>query len=353
MLADKATFPRVKLCGGLFTKKGQDCLHEILSPEAYDDCMKESLMGTERNFALWNEYDLMVRVQLQNDIVLIDRPRFDNFLVQHFKSNGGTMLESDAVKASDVNARKAAFESGRVVVYQRLVAGDGVNSTVAHLLAKADKRYKLSNLGCFCLEVNIDKEDCDIEDINIHFNLVPDFYTWAFRKGDKVCIGLGNLASRKLDLKAVLLDFMKKVGVRNIEKYPIRGAIIPSEVRPSEWKKDNVMFVGDAGGFVELLTYEGIYYALRSGSYAAQSIIKGESYTKLVKPIYNKMKHGGFFQKLIYWKPFLNLFIKHAGNHGRFIARFYSENIDNIPTEPLWHQVMMLIVKPIKVMLRR
>lgn len=358
ILIDKATFPRVKLCGGLFTKKGQDCLHDFLDNDAWEACMKESVMGREKNFALWDKHKLVVKVPLDNEVVLIDRPSFDNFLVQHYKHLGGKMLEGNGLKAIDFAAHKATLESGEEIEYKHLVAADGANSMVGHLLAKADKGYKFSKKGCFCLEMNIDKEDYESEDVNIHFNIVPDSYAWVFRKGSKSCIGVCNASSMKIDLREALIGFMQKIGVKNIDKYPVRGAMIPAEVRPSEWKTANILFAGDAGGFAELLTYEGIYYALRSGNYAAQSIInerlgKSASYSKMVKPIYNKMKHGRFFQSFFYWEPFFNLFIKYGCNHGRFIKKFYADNIDNIPSQALWKQIAVIIFKTTRTLIRK
>lgn len=352
LVADKAMFPRMKLCGGLFTKKGQDCLHDILGDEAWRECMEESVMGREENFAMWHNYELVVRVKLDNKMVLIDRPTFDSFLVQHYKKIGGAMIEGDGLKSVDFDAHRATLESGEEIEYKRLVAADGVNSTVGHLLAKADKRYKYSDENGFCIEVFVDEEDCDIEDVNIYFNLVPEAYAWVFKKGKKHAIGLGARIKKKHDLRKVQLEFMKRLGVRNIDKYPLRGALIPSEVRPSEWKHADVLFAGDAGGFVELLTYEGIYYALRSGQLAAESISKGVAYSKLVKPIYNKMKHGSFFQRFFFWDPFFKVFSKYGHSHGRFVAQFYTENIDNIPSVPLWKQFVVIVFKTVRTLIK-
>ncbi len=354
IVADKAVFPRHKLCGGLFTQKGQNCLRDILGDSVWNECMKDCVMGKESHFALWDYTQQIVRVRLDNPLVLIDRPVFDNFLVQHYKQQGGKILEGDGIKAIDFSAHRATLESGTVVEYKRLVAADGVNSTVGHLLAKADKRYKLDKENGFCIEVFVDEEDCDIDDVNIYFNVVPEAYAWVFKKGKKRAIGLGARIKKKHDLRKAQTEFMQRLGVKNLDKYPLRGALIPSEVRPSEWKSADVLFAGDAGGFVELLTYEGIYYALRSGQLAAQSIVSGEAYSSLVKPIYNKMKHGSFFQRFIFWPPFFkNVFCKHGKNHGKFIGKFYTENIDNIPSEPLWHQAIMIVLKSLRIMIRK
>ena len=356
IVADKAAFPRFKLCGGLITQKGQDCLREVLGNDAYEQCMEVCVRGREQYFALWDECKRIVRVKLDNNIVLIDRPTMDNWLVQHYKSLGGRIMEGNGVKSIDFAAHVAVLESGEEVSYKKLVAADGVHSPVAHMLADADKRYKLNKKGCFCLEVFVDEKDCDIEDVNIHFNLVPNFYTWAFKKGNQVAIGLGKLTTDKIDIKEVLIDYMKRMGVRQGAEQasaPIRGAVIPSEVRQAEWKSADVLFAGDAGGFVELLTYEGIYYAIRSGSYAAQSIISGTSYTQLVRPMRRKMQYGSFFQKFIYWKPFLNIMCKYGSTHGAFIAKFYADNIDNIPSKPLWKQIAIVLMKTVRVAVKR
>jgi geranylgeranyl reductase len=45
----------------------------------------------------------------------------------------------------------------------------------------------------------------------------------------------------------------------------------------------NILFLGDAAGMVMPVTYEGIYYAMKSGQFAAMALIekKPENYQKL------------------------------------------------------------------------
>jgi geranylgeranyl reductase len=53
----------------------------------------------------------------------------------------------------------------------------------------------------------------------------------------------------------------------------------------SLYAKDRILFAGDSAGQVMPLSYEGIYYAMKSGEFAARAILEGkpENYRKMWK----------------------------------------------------------------------
>lgn len=93
IVVDKARFPRVKLCGGLFTGKSQRVLGELLGKDKYDECMGMCVMSREKRFSLWQadepRHRMLVEVEPRKEIVLIDRPKFDGWMVRHYEQSGG------------------------------------------------------------------------------------------------------------------------------------------------------------------------------------------------------------------------------------------------------------------------
>ncbi|MCD8237574.1 MAG: geranylgeranyl reductase family protein [Prevotellaceae bacterium] len=339
-IIDKAVFPRTKLCAGLFTGKSQECLRNLLGGDAYRHVMEESVMSREQRFVLWNGMEKLVDCMPYDNITLVDRRAFDACLIEYYKSIGGLLYEGEGVKDIDFGSRRAVLADGRCVRYEYIVAADGANSRVEHLLANEPATgFVRKETSSLCLEVNVERCDFDFEGVNIFFDIVPDSYAWVFSKGEKVCIGLVKLPGRDFDVNAAMLDFMRRLGVRNLEKYPLRGAMLPFGNVMSNPAYDSVLFVGDAGGFVEPLTGEGIYYAMQSGWYAAESIaaVSDKSakdvckeYRKRSSCLVRMIRNGGQYQHWLEIRCLRNFFFKHAPRNARFISHFYSTRIDKV-----------------------
>ena len=382
VVVDRARFPRVKLCGGLLTGKAQGVLRELLGEEKYGECMEYCVASRERKFSLWEsgvgetgglcgedvgtcEEDgamcaekggercggkprLLVEVEPRGEIVLIDRPRFDEWMVGLCRSLGAEVVEDDGVVDVDFDGRVARLASGREIGYGNLIAADGANGVVERLMARRGGGCESAVRGAcaqtkrreawdgkrgnsLCLEVNVDREDCpDAEGVQIHFGVVPRSYAWSFAKGDKVCLGLVKLDGVEMDVQGVFRRFLRCVGVRNVEKYPLRGAMIPfgNYMRCPAAEKEGVMYVGDAARLVEPLTGEGIFYALQSGVYAARSGGDAGRYLRDVARLHRLIDKGGRYQRWLMGSAFHGVMCRHAHKHPGFIEHFYSTQIE-------------------------
>ncbi len=105
-------------------------------------------------------------------------------------------------------------------------------------------------------------------------------YAWSFPRPDHLSVGIcGKVGEdRMAGLRERLHEFMRTFG------YSADGAEIYSHVLPSlsleSWGGLRLAgpgwaLVGDAGGLVDPVTGEGIYYALRSGEILAASLLEG------------------------------------------------------------------------------
>lgn len=348
VLVEKRAVPRFKLCGGLFTYKAQKVLCSILGEEAYTRCMAEVTCSEESILGLWRRNELIARVVPMRKLVLIDRPKLDFFLVRHYQEMGGQLIDGDALESVDFGRRVATLVSGLQIHYQRLVGADGTNSCVERLLAEYDPQFRRKGSKVVSLEINVDREDLPVEGVNIYFDIVPRTYAWAFNKGDRTCLGISKLPDQKIDINDTFRQFLAMLNLRHPERYPLRGAMIPFGIADAEYSTAGVMFVGDAAGLVEPLTWEGIYFALRSGQLAGESIANGDSYAKKIKQMSRKIRHGFFYQRLFEHPAFLDQFYRHGSKHTRFMAEYYSENIDDVPRQPLLRKVAVLFYKILK-----
>ena len=355
-IVDKAKFPRVKLCAGLFTHKSQKCLLDILGQKDYTDAMNQVETSQEAEFGLWlRDKQLTSCMQPETakclgvpddgtgwdgHIRLVDRPALDNYLLRYYQRLGGKLIEGDGLKDIDFAQKTATLTSGQCISYQYLVAADGAASRIEHLLKKEDKTFEAKGFGMTtCLEINVDREDLDKRGVHIYFGFIPKSYAWLFSKGEKVCLGLGRPEGVNTDIQEAMRDFCTTIGLKHPEKYPFKGALLPfgNVMKKPVWK-DHVLFVGDAAGLVEPLTGEGIFYALQSGYDAAKSLISGDlaEYLDSVKVLKAIIKKGIGCQKLLESPTSSNFLFTHAPKNERFITYFYHTQIEQRSTAPFW-----------------
>ncbi len=110
---------------------------------------------------------------------------------------------------------------------------------------------------------------------------------WSFPKKDRITIGLSAKLSKNENLREKFQLFLKELGF--FEKdMKIEGQFAPF----GDYKKNpgykNILLCGDAAGYLDPVTGEGIAYALESGFNAALSIVDCNKEQNSVLPNYKK-----------------------------------------------------------------
>ncbi|MFO8017535.1 MAG: NAD(P)/FAD-dependent oxidoreductase [Promethearchaeia archaeon] len=110
-------------------------------------------------------------------------------------------------------------------------------------------------------------------------SLISVGYAWLFPKERTITVGWGNQInlisnSREEFKKYVSLPYVKKA-LKGAQLEIFQPHLIPVGLRP-QISKDNVLAVGDAGGIVDPISGKGIPYAMMSGKFAVQAILKAE-----------------------------------------------------------------------------
>ena len=151
--------------------------------------------------------------------------------------------------------------------------------------------------------------------IEIYFNSAYATwgYSWIFPKRDGVSVGLLSLphTSKKRERLNQFIKSrtsLKGCNPRKFGKKHTFGGFIPLEPVEKTWG-ENFVLVGDAAGFCDQVTYEGISNALKSGKIAADVIEKyleyGESLS-VYEPLWKKalyeedLKYAIKLRKLMY-----------------------------------------------------
>ena len=158
-----------------------------------------------------------------------------------------------------------------------IIAADGPESHIARQLGLKSNTPMKDMASCVQYEmVGIDKDNPNQIDIFIG-SVAPAGYVWIFPKSDDVAnVGLGVLKTYVDDTSQdILNNFVKshketqnaQAVEMNVGGDPLGGIV-------KERYADNIMVVGDAAGFVDPLTGDGIRGALLSGMYAGSVAAK-------------------------------------------------------------------------------
>jgi flavin-dependent dehydrogenase len=106
-------------------------------------------------------------------------------------------------------------------------------------------------------------------------------YGWIFPKQEYVNIGIAGqmLRTQNGSIKTMYEKFLHTLKVQekispSFETTNIRGGIIPIKGVIPKTQTNRVLLCGDAAGFTNALTGEGIYYAMVSGELAAKTLVQ-------------------------------------------------------------------------------
>ncbi len=143
--------------------------------------------------------------------------------------------------------------------------------------------------------------------LGIFFGAVPNGYGWCFTKDGYINIGVGCTASllNQVKIKNAYDSFLNTLRVAHIIP---QGLVLNSpRVYPLPFKHTaretvfgNILLVGDAAGFVSPVTGEGIYYSIKSGQLAAESIFNNIKHN-LSLSLYQQKWKKAFGYDLNFW----------------------------------------------------
>lgn len=264
LLLDKAEFPRMKACAGGLTMKTVRALRYSIEPVVRQSI--DRMVLEERDSS---------RIPVRNRktiCVMTERSELDAFCLAKTIEVGAVFQRIQGIAAIDERSDEVVVTTQDSVLRGRfLVGADGVNSLVRRMTSDGDWFRK-----AFAIEANVPRNTRD-EDLIFDFAPVAAGYGWVFPKRDHVNVGLYSLnADDKLNRSRLSAYIAGRFG-DDARTENFIGQHAGFGAAQHHIERERVFLAGDAGGFVDMLTGEGIYGAVISGQAAAAAILSGLS----------------------------------------------------------------------------
>lgn len=229
-------------------------------------------------------------------LAIVERGDFDRSLRHEAEKKGARIVEGEFNGFLDGKLSRIEATIGgvrRQIVSDYVIAADGINSKVRRSLGITTPH------AFFTVSERVKGVQTDLCEFWFGSSHAPNFYSWVFPAADGVSTGTGCFEPKKV--LALFGRFKERRGItpdglRRIYRVPIwKGEL---------YTKGKVIFAGDSAGQVMPLIYEGIYYAMKAGEFAARAIIEG----KVVN--YKRMWKAKFHKRFTLMQKLKNYFLK-------------------------------------------
>lgn len=309
IIIDFATFPREKICGGGLTPKAYELLQNLMPDLRYD-------YQSVRHFRLMFDGKTLCEVDVEKELRMVRRKDFDHGMLKQFLAIGGELVKdtfSHFVVRQDEKI-VVTLKSGRQLTCDYLIGADGANSRVRRQLTG----LRFSNT--LWTEHYVEKGPNEF--VFEFSNSYKRGYYFSFPNMDWDVVGMGGLYASLDDLRACQHQNKVRDEVPLTDS-ALHGAFI--SVDTVESSKNQVILIGDAGGFANKLTYEGLYYALVTGRNAYRAIVEGKAFTLTNHEIYRKKRKEVWMTRLFYSR--FGLWIMRLGAHSpKLIKKAFEMN---------------------------
>ena len=356
LILEKKNLPRYKPCAGGLTRRALAALpfevKEVIEDEAY----------TVRTF-IRND-PLFVETEQKPLVSMVMRDRFDEWLVKKAVEEGARIEEGVGFKSLDGSAGHLKVATSRGDFGCRLVVGaDGVNSRVARALGLEVRRQTMVALQG---EVYL-SEPCRIEGFrntaHFDFGVIPKGYAWIFPKKDHLSIGVLTTSRKVKDLRRYFHSYLKLKEMNDCATIQsLRPHLIPFHPDgKNRLSTEKGLVVGDATGFADPITGEGIFHAIKESHMASEVLLDAlrSGYHRL--PEYSRWLKQEMMEDLQCAQRFAGILYRISAlstkiirTHGGTLGRYHTEVISGTKTYrelfrktfKLWKLIPAMLSKP-------
>ena len=286
LVLDRAAFPRSKPCGGGLTGRALKRFPDVEAalPRIATHAIRRLYMEAPGGASVAIE-------TTEPTVLMVRRLEFDDLLMRMAREAGAELAEGADITRASERASGVRLESrdGRVFEAPIVVAADGVYSTVARRLG-FNPGWPRDGVAIDMMEETPSSRLRAVDEGTLWVSFAPGSghgYGYIFPKRDYVNVGVGYLVS---SFKTAIRDAPHAVHEAFVAGLKARG-LLEGEADRSSFTpyqvpvggplpvtaRGRVYLAGDAGGFVNGFSAEGIYFAMVTGDLAARAILEGPS----------------------------------------------------------------------------
>jgi geranylgeranyl reductase family protein len=264
LLIEKEKFPRYKPCGGVLSSYALSCL-DFKLPESV---IERNISNVKIHF---RDYSVEVRKE-RKLAVLVSRAVFDNFMLEKARETGIKIRTGE--KVLDCTEKEDCVEvrtTDNTYLGRFVLIAEGSNGSLKYKVRSREKRTEY----CLGFVSEIPDEDQTINNrfpdmIDIRFGIVQGGYGWIFPHAGYFSVGIMGTSRFLKHPKIVMQKFLEENGFSG--EFPIHSHTIPIGGIKRTSINSRFLLSGDAAGFVDAFTGEGMAYAIRSGQLAAEVV---------------------------------------------------------------------------------
>jgi geranylgeranyl reductase family protein len=263
LLLDKADFPRHKACAGGLTRKSLRALRYSVVPVIRTTVSAIVVEKRRGEAATLSSRSSVCAMTVREEL--------DTFCLEQTRSAGAQFARVGAVIEIDAGPDEVVIRTAEGSFRGRfLIGADGVHSRIRQLVC--GDRPAWFRRG-FALEAEVQPAKGNAADLIFDLAPVRRGYGWVFPKCDHLNVGLyTESAGEKLDRNALMAYVGARFGDAAVGNVTGQYLGFGAETAPPAGRR--IFLVGDAGGFADALTGEGIYGAIASGQAAAAAIVE-------------------------------------------------------------------------------
>lgn len=301
-LFEKRAIPRYKACGGGIVQRTRRLLTVDIAPVIEREFFTASISLVDRNayFEVSRDEPL---------IAMTMRSSFDALLVSAAEKAGARIRPKSRVSSITTNKSHVELDTSSGTIRARFaIVSDGASSVLARAACPGDTRILAP-----AIETELYLPDKDMgrleNSVRFDFDLSSSGYGWIFPKKGHLSVGVISIRRGGRSISGSLKNYLGTLGINRVEKEERHGFVIPLSPRQDGFSRGRTLLAGDAAGFADPVTAEGISSAVLSGYLAAEALLReglhehrsAARYEALVrKHILPELSAGRMMAKLLY-----------------------------------------------------
>lgn len=315
VIVEKHRLPRPKICAGGLTASTIQIIDEPLP----DNIIERRISGYD--FLSPNMGVAKLR-SVEPIGVTVYREYFDKFLIDQALSSGSELEEGKPVVDVKVEEHlvKCRLSSGRILKAQLVVDASGVAGIVARKIGMQGRAKIILLSFEKDLKVDFEKSSQQFNPsiLECYFTKENLGYGWVFPRSRSVSIGFSARVDNKVPPYKGFMNFCRmltKLKKIEFQMEPFNALAIPTAGDPMEAVSYRTILTGDAAGFTDPFSGEGIQYAMKSGknaAIAASNAFKEEDFSEsYLQQHYSRTCEKEFAKGLRFALKFSTIFHKH------------------------------------------